>query len=1408
MPQLLNLQTRRDSAFSTNYSHDFKLTCYGGAPSERDLRKLRVVCYMQGSIDIEHYLESNSNINIYKQNPIKYANAEINIVKQSPVQIAPITKVYTYKIYCRLSSGTNEQLIVDGDSEIFTFGFDTATTYFLEFNDNSQEKEHGYSYEADNYYYQNNPSFVLEYNSTGDETNPDDAGWQIVTEYESLNQIKELTGVYPTTSFTHDEIPLSKTNSSTISVDKNDTNYYDNQSFQTLGFVGSTSAWPPRQYRLLLKLNLSSYSGLSIENAEFAFYIPDDYSYSTTSGFKIHKITRDWNASSTTYDTIPTYDPTPLVTIKPKKSGNSNRELHWLPSYSDPYGINTNIKILVKEWCNNPESNYGIILIRDGDETDGGMGIQYDKSYLTIAYSGTPQETGEYTVKAYENTNNEIDIIAKPNGDTTYTKFKITDNNSIVIEDNITSSPLYLTTHINNNDSNQLIQWVNITSEDITNSFDNSGELPMSILIDKTVLQQSNLNEINGKLGNVFNLSTNLSLGETYYLNRWIKKGVTQNTASNFTSDESTAEIIKINDTTYNSDTITNNLVNLVDNIIFTDTNAGTGLYIGNYDNNENNIMIFNAGDNNKISFKIIGLTIEVGYDLLKVYTSDTLAGLIDSENVVANDKLSNGIIQSNAINETIDTSNQFIGFTFISDSSVTKVGWNIFISATNKETIITDWNDIGDCFMCLSSKQLDVSNELPSDTHIINTSLTNTEIANSTKEISKHYHIDTINDNNQLQFINSTPITINNLSKKISNVSSEYNYRVLNYDLSDNENNSYYEISNNFTGSSVVTGTYIDISTTELEAPPTLELEAPPTLELEAPPTLELEVINKKDDTSYYLQHKRNHSQLYKKTNLDITNDVLDISYGKHYFVYNNVTGLRVNKIFYDTHIDNSGINITNTYARLYLQFYDDINNNNDTTDICYNITLNDFNVTEHNNININNNYASIISYSNNINYQQENTSKHISFEDVSDNSKFLWLKATNDSYTISFNNPKNIKLTLVNKQGPIGNNETTKMLLDFVPLYVSEQIVNLSTQLTSKTNVEFDLYSNPIYSSTRRFKIRSNKFYDSKLNKFNYINLLNVKSFKNDILTMNMTDISRYDAYYSLIEDNRNITIIIDNLTNINIERNDASNNNQETYFLTNFNDLNYSNKLNIISQSNGSSNNMFIPGDEINITSNNVIYTIYFNSISVGQTSTTTQNICFRANTLIKTDQGDIQIQKLIPQKHTINNKNINKIITSTTTNDNLVCFTKHSFGFFKPSRDLIVTCNHEILFNDKLIQAGEFACGNIKINNAYSKRHSKGVKFIKYNNEILYNILMDNHEIIKANNVDCETLNPTNTNSHIELNVNNYEDKQFLYDLINNYKTDKHSAIETIKNYLVNNDEIKTNNIINTHILNKK
>lgn len=56
----------------------------------------------------------------------------------------------------------------------------------------------------------------------------------------------------------------------------------------------------------------------------------------------------------------------------------------------------------------------------------------------------------------------------------------------------------------------------------------------------------------------------------------------------------------------------------------------------------------------------------------------------------------------------------------------------------------------------------------------------------------------------------------------------------------------------------------------------------------------------------------------------------------------------------------------------------------------------------------------------------------------------------------------------------------------------------------------------------------------------------------------------------------------------------------------------------------------------------------------------------NICFPAGTPVTTDQGNISIENVDPNKHTINNKPIVKITKTISTDKYLICFKKNSLG----------------------------------------------------------------------------------------------------------------------------------------------
>jgi alpha-tubulin suppressor-like RCC1 family protein len=126
----------------------------------------------------------------------------------------------------------------------------------------------------------------------------------------------------------------------------------------------------------------------------------------------------------------------------------------------------------------------------------------------------------------------------------------------------------------------------------------------------------------------------------------------------------------------------------------------------------------------------------------------------------------------------------------------------------------------------------------------------------------------------------------------------------------------------------------------------------------------------------------------------------------------------------------------------------------------------------------------------------------------------------------------------------------------------------------------------------------------------------------------------------------------------------------------------------------------------------------------------------DICFPAGTPIKTNQGLIPIEVINPNIHTIRNKQIVGITKTICASDKyLVCFEKDSLGNNIPSQKTIISKNHKIFYNGKMIKACELVGLNDKI------------KKIEYNGEILYNVLMENYDKMMVNNLICETLDPT-------------------------------------------------------------
>jgi hypothetical protein len=143
----------------------------------------------------------------------------------------------------------------------------------------------------------------------------------------------------------------------------------------------------------------------------------------------------------------------------------------------------------------------------------------------------------------------------------------------------------------------------------------------------------------------------------------------------------------------------------------------------------------------------------------------------------------------------------------------------------------------------------------------------------------------------------------------------------------------------------------------------------------------------------------------------------------------------------------------------------------------------------------------------------------------------------------------------------------------------------------------------------------------------------------------------------------------------------------------------------------------------------------------------------NICFPAGTPIKTDQGIINIDQIDTSYHTIGHERILDITQTVSLDKFLVKFPKDCLGPNWPCTETIMTKEHKVLFQDKLVPAYKFL--NI----------SGEIKRVKYNGETLYNVLMETHRTMNVNNLICETLHPDNLIAKIYKNrfTDDYNDR---------------------------------------------
>ena len=165
-----------------------------------------------------------------------------------------------------------------------------------------------------------------------------------------------------------------------------------------------------------------------------------------------------------------------------------------------------------------------------------------------------------------------------------------------------------------------------------------------------------------------------------------------------------------------------------------------------------------------------------------------------------------------------------------------------------------------------------------------------------------------------------------------------------------------------------------------------------------------------------------------------------------------------------------------------------------------------------------------------------------------------------------------------------------------------------------------------------------------------------------------------------------------------------------------------------------------------------------------------------ICFPAGTPVLTDQGNIPIELIDPNVHTIKKKQIVAITQSFMNEDTIVCIEKHSLGINIPNKRTYISNYHGIIYKNNLIPAKQLV-GRLR-----------GIYHVKYNNQILYNVLMEKHYIMNVNNMSVETLNPKNIVAKLYTNEHSPEEKTKLILEINEItKNNKNKNKNNCENY---------------------
>lgn len=173
------------------------------------------------------------------------------------------------------------------------------------------------------------------------------------------------------------------------------------------------------------------------------------------------------------------------------------------------------------------------------------------------------------------------------------------------------------------------------------------------------------------------------------------------------------------------------------------------------------------------------------------------------------------------------------------------------------------------------------------------------------------------------------------------------------------------------------------------------------------------------------------------------------------------------------------------------------------------------------------------------------------------------------------------------------------------------------------------------------------------------------------------------------------------------------------------------------------------------------NNGSYNITSFILTVLNNEVPNVSICFPAGTLVLTDQGEIPIDKINKKIHTIRGKQIIGITESIPLDSYLICIERNSLGHNIPNRRTIITKDHKIMCDKKMIRA------------EYLIQYIPSIYKVQYNKEKLYNVLLKEHSIMSVNNLIVETMNPQHLIAKIYSGNYTMEQKNYLIKELNKY-----------------------------------